>query len=218
MPVEVVGRQVGEDRHIGGERTGKVGLVGRQFQHDHLTIARRVDVEHPAPDVSRELRGPSCLGQDVVNERRCGGFAVRPRNRDHAGRLVHLVPFAATQRAKEQPDVVVDRHTLFIGPRDMGVGGRIKMRNAGARDERRDTRESLVSGQIVERESRRLGPRPRLGPVVPAQRRRPARHERTRRGETGAAQPQNRDFLTFVTAHRDHASLLGTALQAASTG
>ena len=44
MPVEMVGREIGEDRNIRRQRAGEVGLVGGKLQHHDLAILRRVEV------------------------------------------------------------------------------------------------------------------------------------------------------------------------------
>ena len=110
MPVKMIGRQVREDRDIGRQRPGKVGLVGRQLQHDTSPSRGGSMSSTPAPDVPGHLARPPRGREDVVDQRRGRGLAVRPRHRDHARRAVEPVPVVGGERPEEQPDVVVDRH------------------------------------------------------------------------------------------------------------
>ena len=49
-------------------------------------------------------------GQNMRNQRRRGGFSVRPGDRDHLGRLVHGHCLRGCKTAEKQADIVVDRH------------------------------------------------------------------------------------------------------------
>ena len=61
VTIQMVGRQVGEDRHIGGQAAGKVGLVRGQFQHHHLAVSGGVKVKRAAPDVATHLGGAAAF-------------------------------------------------------------------------------------------------------------------------------------------------------------
>ena len=55
MAVEVVGREVEEDRDVGLQRAGEVDLVGGELEHDDHAVLGRVEVEHAAADVAADL-------------------------------------------------------------------------------------------------------------------------------------------------------------------
>ncbi len=103
VPVQVIRGQVGEDRDVRGQRAGKLGLVARQLQHHHPALARRVDVQHAAPDVARKLAVAPRLGQDVMDQRRRGRLAVRAGHRDHPRRRLEPLP-TPTARASGRKD------------------------------------------------------------------------------------------------------------------
>jgi hypothetical protein len=52
VAVEVVGREVEEDRDVGLERAGELGLVGGELEHHRLAVAERVERQHAAADVA----------------------------------------------------------------------------------------------------------------------------------------------------------------------
>ena len=93
VAVEVIGREIGEDRDIGRERAGQFGLVGGKLEHDDPAVAGRRDVEDAAPDIAGELAFPAQRLQRVVNECRGRGLAVRAGDGDDLGRDLVAVPF-----------------------------------------------------------------------------------------------------------------------------
>ncbi len=170
MPVEVIGRKVGEDRHIRRERTRKVDLVGRKLQHHDTPLLGWVDVEHTPPDVAGQLHGLARDRQDMGDQRRGGGFPVRAGDRHDLGRLLHLVPALQAQRAEEEADVIVDRHPRRPGRGNGAVRRGVEMWDAGRHDQRRHPLEGTRRGRIPDREPLCLG---RLAParaIVPAER------------------------------------------------
>jgi hypothetical protein len=144
MPVEVVGGEVGEDRDIGGERAGELDLVGAELQHDHRALPRRVDVENAAADVPGEFDGHPGALEEMRDQGRGGGLAVRPRHRDDAGRRVEGGPFARGERAEEEADVVVHRDAGLHRRGDDAVRLRVEMRDAGRGDQAGDAEQRVA--------------------------------------------------------------------------
>ena len=58
VPVEMVGREVEEDRDVGLQRPGELDLVGGELQHHDHAVRGRVEVEHAAADVAADLHRP----------------------------------------------------------------------------------------------------------------------------------------------------------------
>ena len=76
MPVQVVGTEIGKDRHIRRQTARQIGLVRRQLQHHHFTADRRIKIQHPPANVARQLARALRVFQDVMDECRGGGFPV----------------------------------------------------------------------------------------------------------------------------------------------
>ena len=206
MTIQVIGAEIGEDRHIRRQRPRQVGLVARQFQHHDAAILGRVDIQHAAPDIPGQLRLAPGLDQDVMDQRRGGGFPVRAGH-GHDPRLdLVIVPVLRRDRPKEQPDIIVDRDPLLQRRRHDRVRLRIKMRNPRADDQRRHPFEGAGAGQVHNGEPLRIRRLARGGVVVPAQGHRTARPQGARRHQARPAQPQHRHLLSFDTFHRDHAT------------
>ncbi len=204
MPVEMVGRQVGEDRHIGRERAGEVGLVGGQLEHHDLAIARGCDVEHAQPDIAGKLRRAACGGEDMVDQRRCGGFAVRPGDRDNARRGVEIVPLLRGEGAEKEANVIVHRHAGCPGSGDGRVRRGIEMRDAGGGDQQADAGVVLHAGEVTQGQPFGLrGGAPGCA-VIPDHRQRPARTQGAQRGAARTAEAQDGDGLAVNSLHRDH--------------
>ena len=213
MPVQMVGRKVGEHRHVRRQRAGKVGLIARQFQHHHLAVLRRVERQDPGADVAPHLRRPPGLRQDVVDQRGGRGLAVRPGDADHARGRVERVPPLAREAAEKQADVVVHRHAARVGLRDRGVRRGIEMRDPRRGDERVDRPlPPPVAGQVDERQPLRLGRRAGLGAVIPGNDVRPAGGQRRGGRPPGAAEAENGNGLTGDALDGDHARLLSVGL------
>ena len=199
--------EVGKHRDIRGQRPGQIGLVGRQFQHHHFAVARRINIQHPAPDVARHLGWPVGDLQDVMDQRRGGGFAVRPGDSDHPRRLVETGPVFCGERGEEQADVIVDRDAEIQRPGDQAVRCRIKMRDTGAGDQGCHILQHSGFGQIGGVKPLFASTGARLGTVIPEQRNGSTCHQRPRGGDAGAPQPQHRDLATVIALHCDHRGL-----------
>ena len=200
VAIQVVGREVRQHRHVGGQRARKLGLVGRQLQHDHVALLRGVEIQHPASDIARQMRPAPRPGQHVVQQRRGRGLAVRAGDRDHLRRG----PVMA-QGAEEQAHVVVHRHAGRVGGGDGRMRRGIEMRDAGARDQTVDILQRARAGEVAQREAFRLGRLAPTGPVVPGQHRRAPGPQRPRRREARTAQAEHGDRRPFESADRDHA-------------
>ena len=199
VPVEVIGREVGEDADVGGERAREVGLVARKLEHDDVLLARRVEVEHAAADVAGQMRPAPRLHEDVVKKRGGGGLAVRAGDADHPWRLA-LVP----ERAEEQADVVVHRHARVPRGADRGMRRGVEMRDAWRGDERRHALERAGLRRVAYREPLGLRRRPPLRAVVPGHHPGAPGPQRARRGEAGSPEAQHRDRFALVSGNGDH--------------
>ena len=204
VPVEMVGTEIGEDRDIRCQRPGELGLVARQFQHHHAAIPGRIDIEHATTDIAGQLRGAARGLENVVDQRRGGGFAVRAGHRHHPRQGVMRLPAGMGQRAKEQPDVIVDRHPRRLRRRHHRVGRRVEMRDARRNDQPCDVVEGAPFPQVDDLEALVRGPVAGLRVVIPADRDRAALAQGAGGGEAGAAEAENCDAGVFETGYWDH--------------
>ena len=123
VAVEVVGREVRKDADVGGEVRAVVQLErGHLDGEPVIAVAPDGDVRERPADVARG-RGAHAGGlEHVRHERRRGGLAVRPGDRDAA---------RALQRGEADLDLRHDRHTRCAG----GGDGRCARRHAGRDDD-----------------------------------------------------------------------------------
>ena len=215
VPVEMIGRQIGEDRHIRRQRAGKIGLIGRQLDHHHLAVMRRLQREHAGADIAAHLRGPSGRLQDVMDQRRGGRFAVRAGDGDDTRHGVEFVPVPGREAAEEEPDIVVDRHALFQRPGDDRVRLRIEMRNAGRGDQGTDPLPGILAAQVSNLQPLGLGPRAGFLPVIPDNDMGAACLQCGGGRLAGATETQNGDGLAGNTLDGDHGFTLGCRAQIA---
>jgi hypothetical protein len=194
VAIEMVGADVEEDGDVEADRQGEVELIGRQLQHVGPVRAQRFQRQGRGADVAADLRLEPGGLQDVPDQCRGGGLAVGAGDADEAR-------FAAG--AGQELDVADDLRAGLPGPADDRMRGRKGERDSGAQDERGGP--GPVAGlQVHERHA--PGPRPLAGllDVVPGPQLGPARHQRPRRGEAGAAEPHHRDRLAGKLRHLDH--------------
>ena len=204
VAVEVVGAEIGENGHVGGQRAGQLCLVGAEFQHHHAAIAGRVDVQHAAADIAGQLALHAGMNQAVMDQRGRGRLAVRAGHRDYPRRHVVGFPCRQRQRGEKQPDIVVHRHQRVPGRGDGRVRRRVEMRDAGRDDQRGEPINRAGRGEVVEHKALRRGGLARLGAVVPDHRLGAAGGQSARRGEPGPAEPEHAHSLAFMADHRDH--------------
>lgn len=86
-----------------------------------------------------QLRRPPRLLENMMDERRGGGFAVRSGDRNHLGQGLEIVPITGRETAEKQTDVVVDRAPFGQRAGDGGMGLWVKMGDARAGNEGIDT-------------------------------------------------------------------------------
>jgi hypothetical protein len=76
ITIEMIGRDVGEHRHVAVEAVGEVDLVARQLQHIDAACGQRIAAEDRQADIAAEQRGDAGGLEDVVDKRGGGRFAV----------------------------------------------------------------------------------------------------------------------------------------------
>ena len=202
VAVQMIGREVQENRDVRRQRAGEVELVRGKLQHHRLAIGGRVKVQHAAPDIAAHLAGTAIGGEDVVDQGRGGRLAVGPRDADHP----HLRPRHG-DGAEEERDVIVHQRPGGAGGGDGGVRRRVKMGDAGGDDEKRRILPSFRFGQVLDGEPLGGGGLAGGFAVVPADRDRLSRGERAGGGEAGAAKAEDADVAAFVSADGDHGRL-----------
>ena len=89
IAVEVVGRNVRQNADMGAEPVHAVQLERAQFQDIPVVVARSHGVGEALADVAAEGHVVTRIAQDLVDERRRGGLAVRARDAD-ALRTAHV--------------------------------------------------------------------------------------------------------------------------------
>ena len=122
MPVDVIGRYVEQDRHVGREAVRGGKLVRRHLGHVHARFAGSHRIEADLADVSDRARGETAFAQDVRGERRGGGLAVRARDGDPSAIRRALAP-----RELDLADEFAGE--LFAGDVEL-----VPIGNAGTRD------------------------------------------------------------------------------------
>ena len=70
VAVEMIGRDVGEHRHVGHETGRELDLIGRDFQHIDRLGARRIEFQHGLADIAADLHVEAAGGQDVPDQAR----------------------------------------------------------------------------------------------------------------------------------------------------
>ena len=175
MAVDMVRRDVEQDRGVRVEAWRQVELEARKLDHIMAAVRERRQVEHRLADIAAKHRVFANRGEDVMRERCCGGFAVRASDGDHLCRGARSFALA-----DENLGVADNLDAVLAGelhcPMRLGMGewhaGRQRQRIDGA---------PIRLAQIAKRQS--SSPR-RLAPalaVVPGQNLRPARQQRPRR-------------------------------------
>ena len=205
MAIQMIGAKVGEDGDIRRQIARQIGLVARQLQHHDLAVNGRLYVQHPATDVSRQLRRATRVLENVMHQRRGGGFPVRPGDRDDLGHHVKIIPGQRREALKEQPDVIVHRHTCVLRGDNHRVRCRIKMRNAGRYDQPRDVIKDAGLAQIHTIEPFGLRGGARGGVVIPTDRHSAPGGQRTGRRQPRPPEPQNGDLCAGQTLNWYHA-------------
>ena len=142
----------------------------------------------------------------MVDQRRGGGFTVRPCDANHPRRGFKIIPSAGGKAAEKQADVIVDRHACVKRAGNQLVRRGVKMRNAGRGDQKRHLGKGPGTGQIMADKALGLGPRPRLGAIVPNQRLGAPRHKRPRGRQTRAAKAKNSNFAASIASDGNHRS------------
>ena len=130
VTVDMVGREVRQQRDIGFEAGRQVNLEAGHFQHIKTARARRRQFQHRVADIAADLGIKSGMGQDMADQRRGGGFAVCAGDGDHRG-AARLCGIGA-DFAGEQFDIAdhFDLGGPGMGDHFMGLG--MRQRHAGA--------------------------------------------------------------------------------------
>ena len=175
MAVDMVRRDVEQNRGVRVEAWRQVELEAGKLDHIIAAVRERRQVEHRLADIAAKHRVFANGGEDVMRERCRGGFAVRAGDGDHFGRRARRFALA-----DENLGVADDLNAVLAGelhrPMRLGMGER----HAG-RQYQRINRAPIRLVQIAKRQS--SSPR-RLAPalaIVPGQNLRPARQQRPRR-------------------------------------
>jgi hypothetical protein len=72
----VIGRDVGQHRHIAVEALGQVDLIARQFEHIDATFGQRIAAHDRQADIPAHQAGDTGGLYDVMDQCRGGRFAV----------------------------------------------------------------------------------------------------------------------------------------------
>ena len=133
VAVEMVGRDVEQDGHVGVDPLGQVDLVARQFEHIDAACGQRLLFEDRLADIAAHQRGNARLREQVIGQRGGGRLAVGSGDRHHA------VCRQACACLRKQFDVADHRHPRRAR---MGGDGMAVERHAGRDDDAR------IAGQI----------------------------------------------------------------------
>ena len=83
VTVQMVRRQVGQNAHIRFQSRHQVNLKGGKLEHIDAAFHRRPHQENRGADVSAHVNIPAQCLKDMADERRGGGFAIGPGNRNN---------------------------------------------------------------------------------------------------------------------------------------
>ena len=136
MAIQMIGRQIGQNRCIGGQPRRQVDLIGRSFQNIDGGIFRRLQVQYGTSDITTRLRIKSAGIQHMCNQRRGGGFSVGAGDRHN--RSEALCPRSGTDGPGEQFDVANHFCSAFARAAHHRMRLRMRQSNAGAEDQRCD--------------------------------------------------------------------------------
>ena len=181
VPIEMIGRQVEPDRHVGMKVAAEVELEGGELEHHGGPALGQIEIEDRPADIAAQQHLLPCGSKQMVDERRRRRLAVGARDGDQP---VTLRP----QLGSEEIDVAGQSHTGLARLLHQRVRCGVGQRNARADDEEgeagnvacraRSMSEPVELGRIVV-EHDDLG----AGPCEPA-----------RRGEAAPAHTEDADL------------------------
>jgi hypothetical protein len=174
VPVQVIVAEVQKHRDVRLQRPRQLRLVGRQLQHDHHPVRRRLQVERPAPDIPPRLHGPPRPAPAHARSAPSWWTSRSTPSRRPPAASCRTRPTRASRKSERTARCRCPPPPRLPGRRDGRMRGRIKMRDPRRHDQRLHPIVSPGPRQVRQRDPFGLGPRPRGLPVVPGHHLRPA--------------------------------------------
>ena len=201
MAVDMIDRQVGQQRHVGLQARGQVDLEAGHFQHVNRLRTGRRQFQHRIADIAADLGVEAAGLQNMSHQRGGGGLAVGAGDRDHR-RLAGCVAIGP-DFAGEKFDIADHRYLRLVGMHHHAMRHGMGQRYARRQHQRGNAFPrpfapwhyfgAFLAAQIA-----------RGGIVVPGDDARAAGHQRTHRAQARAGQAENGDGSIGKGAAGDH--------------
>ena len=207
VPVQVIGRDVGQDRHVGREAVGQVQLIGRGLDHIDGVGRRLRQGQHADAYVAADMDGETRLLQHPADQGGGGGLAVGAGDGDDLG-----PPGLGQGGDGAGEQLQVADHRNVRGPRLIHCPVRARMGQRRARRQHQGGEAGPVGArQVLDREPFRLRLHASGHAVVPEDRPRAAGLQRARGRDAGPSQAEDRDPSALMAGNGDHASSAASA-------
>ena len=196
MPVEMIGRKIGEDTNVRFQARHQVDLERGQFKHVDAVLHRLIEQEHRFADIAADFRVKACRLQHMADQRGGGRFAIGagyaddPCTRHHGFARENLGVAddfnARVARLQHRP--------VRFGMGEWHTGTQHQCIEAG----------EIETVQVGDRQPLRPGFFHRRVRIIPGVNLRPAQRQGLDAGRAGACEAEHGDTFAFECAGGKH--------------
>ena len=186
MAVQVIGAEVQHNSYVEAQSCDSLQHVRRHFEGIDPLRPQYIEIERRRAQIPPHLTGHAGALQNVVDQRRRGGFAIGAGDAHEA-----CLGMTCQHRAIQKLHITQDgRASCRCGLRRW-MGGRQMVRNARRKQQRIGA--EGAGGGVLQREARRFGCRAGFGPVIPDRDLSTPGSEAPRRRQACTAKPNHGD-------------------------
>ena len=160
MAVQVIGAEVQHNSYVEAQSCDSLQHVRRHFEGIDPLRPQYIEIERCRAQIPPHLTGHAGALQNVVDQRRRGGFAIGAGDAHEA-----CLGMAGQHRAIQELHITQDGRACRRGRLRRWMGGRQMVRNARRKQQRIGA--EGAGGGVLQREARRFGSHAGFGPVIP---------------------------------------------------